>query len=530
VANIFKDPCAEAVIRARPAAAPCIASAEPWILAATILGSSMAFIDGTVVNVALPALQKTLNATVLDVQWVVEAYAVFLAALLLMGGSLGDRFGRRLIFCSGVALFALASIGCAAAQSVTQLIIVRAIQGVGGALLVPGSLALISVSFDENRRGQAIGTWSAFTAITTGIGPVIGGWLIEHVSWRAIFFLNLPLALVVLAIAYLRVPESRDESQSSKLDWPGAILTTVGLGALVYGLIESSRSGFGHPGVQTALMLGGLSLAALVLVEARSDDPMLPLALFHSRNFSGANLTTLFLYSALGGSMFFVPLNLIQVQGYSATAAGAAWLPLILIIFFLSRWSGGLVDRYGPKLPLVVGALIAALGYALFSLPGVGGSYWTTFFPAFMVLGLGMAVSVPPLTTTVMNAVPRSKAGVASGVNNAISRMGGLLGVAVLGIVIQHAFNHKLDHYFAQLDVPAAVRRSIQEQRIRLAGAELPSNVDAQTRAVLRQAINESFIFGFGLVMTAAAGLALASALSAFLIIEGKAVQGPPLH
>ena len=518
--NIFPPPCDDGVISARRTVVPCARVSEPWILAATILGSSMVFIDGTVVNVALPALQKNLNATVLDVQWVVESYALFLAALLLAGGALGDRFGRRRVFCSGVALFALASIGCGLAASVDHLIVARALQGVAGALLVPGSLAIISASFDQERRGQAIGTWSGFTAITAGIGPVMGGWLIEHVSWRAVFFINVPLALVVLLITLLHVPESRADEANTPLDWPGTALATLGLGALVYGLIESSSAGFAHPLVLATLVGGALALAVFFLVEARSQHPMLPLALFQSRNFSGANLLTFFLYTALGGGMFFLPLNLIQVQNYSATAAGAAWLPFIVILFLLSRWSGGLVKKYPAKVPLVLGPTIAALGYGLFMIPAVGGSYWLTFFPAMVVLGIGMAVSVAPLTTTVMNAVPEKHAGVASGVNNAVSRIAGLLGIALLGIVVVHSFNRELDRRLAALPLSAEVRREFDAQRVKLAGAELPSRADQRSRLALKQAIDESFVFSFRLVMLAALCLALAGAFLAFIMIE----------
>lgn len=519
------QPCDEAVIKSRAAAAPCSKSAGSWILAATILGSSMAFIDGTVVNVALPALQKNLNATVVDVQWVVEAYALFLAALLLAGGSLGDHFGRKRVYTIGVGLFALASVWCGLAPNISQLIIARAAQGVGGALLVPGSLAIISASFGEEDRGKAIGTWSGFTAITAAIGPVMGGWLIEHVSWRAVFFINAPIALIVLALVFLHVPESRDED-SQGLDWLGATLATVALGGIVYGLIESSRLGFKSPAILTALIGGVLTAIAFVIVEARqgkAGNPMLPLKLFKSTNFSGANLLTLFLYTALSGALFFLPLNLIQVQGYSATAAGAALLPFIVIMFLLSRWSGGLIKRYGAKLPLVIGPIVAATGFALFTLPGVAaGTYWVTFFPAVVVLGLGMAVSVAPLTTTVMNAVDQNRAGVASGINNAVSRTAGLLAIAVLGIVMLHTFNAELDRRLQTLGTTPEVRQALDQQRTRLAAAEVPASVEPALGVILKQAINESFVKGFRRVTMVCGGLALLSGLSAWWLIEGR--------
>ncbi len=501
---------------------------HPWILAATILGSSMAFIDGTVVNVALAALQKDLNATVLDVQWVVESYALFLAALLLVGGTLGDFYGRRRIFLIGVSIFAGASMWCGVAPNVTQLIIARAVQGIGGALLVPGSLAIISASFDEDRRGQAIGTWSGFTAITAAFGPVLGGWLIENVSWRAIFFLNVPIAIAVVLISFRHVPETRDTHRHGRLDWLGAASATAGLGSLVFGLTESSRLGFENWIVISTLILGAVLLIVFVLVESRTSNPLLPLSLFRSTNFTGANILTLFLYTALSGALFFLPLNLIQVQGYSATAAGAATLPFVLIIFALSRWSGGLLKRYGAKLPLVVGPLLVTAGFALFVRLSLGGSYWTTFFPAVVMLGLGMAISVAPLTTTVMGSVPQDRAGVASGINNAVSRTAGLLSIAVLGIVMVQTFNSSLDRQLDALSIPAEARQAIDQQRIRLAGAMIPDSVEAETRMKLKQAISDSFLDGFRRVMMIAAGLAILSSLVSWLMIDGKDGKAKP--
>jgi EmrB/QacA subfamily drug resistance transporter len=520
--NLLKPPCDEGVIAGTKDATPCGKTRGRWILAATILGSSMVFIDGTVVSVALPALQSNLNATSVDVQWVVEAYALFLAALLLLGGSLGDHFGRRRIYAIGVVLFALASIWCGLAPNISQLIAARAVQGVGGAMLVPGGLAIISASFPESERGQAIGTWSGSTAMTTALGPVIGGWLIEHVSWRAVFFLNIPLALAVLIIVARHVPESRNEEKGQKLDLTGATLATLSLGAIVYGLIESSRLGLQSHVVILVLTAGAVCFAVFILVEARVSQPMMPLGLFRSRNFAGANLLTLFLYAALAGTLYFMPLNLIQVQGYTATAAGAATLPFILIMFVLSRWSGGLVKRYGARRPLVVGPIIAAAGFALFLRPGSAGNYFSTFFPAVVVLGLGMAISVAPLTTTVMNSISEDHAGIASGVNNAVSRTAGLLAVAVFGLIMFQAFNSCLEQRLNLIPIPVEVRQSLNAERLKLAAAEIPGSVSEEMRVNIKQAINDCFIFGFRRVMLVGALLALSGSLLAWLTIRSR--------
>jgi EmrB/QacA subfamily drug resistance transporter len=516
-----KQPCDEAVVRSVSSMAPCKAQSQAWVLAATILGSSMAFIDGTVVNVALPALQSSLHATVVDVQWVVESYGLFLAALLLIGGAMGDSFGRRTIFLLGTVVFAAASIACGLSSNISQLIIARSFQGVGAAFLVPSSLAIISASFDEKSRGQAIGTWSGFTAMTMALGPVLGGWLIQHASWHWAFFINVPIAAAVIAISLWHVPESRS-STPQKADWLGAAAATIGLGGIVFGFVESANLGWRHPLVFGSLLIGFGALIAFVFVEKRAASPMVPLSLFKSRSFSGANLLTLLLYAALGIFFFLVPMNLIQVQKYSTSAAGAAALPLILLLFFLSRWSGSLVARFGPKLPLIVGPLIATASFLLFAVPSVGGSYWTTFFPAFLVLGLGMAVSVAPLTTVVMSSVDQARAGTASGINNAVSRVAGVLAVAVFGIVIVGAFSYRLQLSLAGLNLAPAVLHQVQSSVIRLASLEVPAGLDPPTSSAIRDAIAHAFVFAFRLVMLLCAALAVASAAVASRLIPSR--------
>src|SRR5712692_597615 len=512
----MKSPCDEAVLKSALAIAPCRAEAGSWVLVAAVVGSSMAFIDGTLVNVALPALQTNLGATVVDVQWVVESYGLFLGALILVGGSTGDLFGRRRMFLAGVTVFAIASACCGLAVTIRQLVIARAAQGVGAAFMVPGSLSIISASFDEKDRGRAIGTWSGFTAITTALGPVLGGWLIQHASWRWAFFINLPLAAAVVAVSLRYVPESRSAS-ARRIDWPGTLLATLGLAGLVTGFIDSARFGWAHPFVLGTLIIGSICLLVFPVVEAKTNSPMFPMSLFKSRAFSGANLFTFFLYSALGIFFFLFPLNLIQVHGYSATAAGAAALPLILLMFVLSPWSGGLVSRYGPRLPLIVGPLIAAAGFLLFATPSLGGSYWVTFFPGFVVLGIGMAVSVAPLTTVVMGSVNQDSAGTASGINNAVARIAGLLAIAVLGIVVVKAFSSHLNYSLAHLTLPPGILRAVRSNEIQLAGLQLPAGLDANTATVIRASVSQAFVFAFRLVMLICAGLSMASAAVARL-------------
>jgi EmrB/QacA subfamily drug resistance transporter len=517
---IGKPPCDEAAILHGAAPRPCAAAKQRWTLVAAILGSSLAFIDGTVVNVALPAIQRALNASAAQAQWVVESYALLLAALLLVGGVLGDRFGRRRIFMLGVAVFALASLACGLSASAERLIAARAVQGVGAALLVPGSLALISATFPRAERGRAIGIWSAFSGITAAIGPVIGGTLIDHASWTWAFIVNVPLGVVLLAICAVKVPESRGAPGDEPIDLAGAALATVALTGIVFGFIEAPQRGWTDVRVAAAALAGGLALAAFVRVETRRRAPMLPLALFRERNFAGANLLTLLLYAALGGGLFFFPLNLIQVQGHGATFAGAALLPFIAIMFVLSRWAGTLVDRFGPRGPLVIGPCIAALGFAGFIVPSVNADYWRSFFPAVCVLGLGMAITVAPLTTTVMNAVGPELAGTASGINNAVSRVAALLAIAVLGLVMAWAFDAHLARGLRAVQAPPDVAQALLAQRQKLAGLSLPEGLPAPLAAQLEHAVGAAFVAGFRWVMGVCAALSLLSALSAWGFIR----------
>jgi EmrB/QacA subfamily drug resistance transporter len=475
----------------------------------------MTFIDGTVVNVALPALQAGLNATITDVQWVVEAYTLFLSALILVGGSMGDQFGRKRVFLLGVVSFTAASILCGFATSARVLIIARALQGIGAAFLVPGSLAIISATFSDADRGRAIGTWSGFSAMATAVGPVIGGWLIQHVSWRAAFFLNVPIAIIVVELSIRFMKESRDPSRSVGIDWRGATLGVLGLGGIVFGLLEWTPLGPGNPLVFGSLAAGAVCLALLVVVERRAPNPMLPLHLFRSRTFTLANILTLLLYGALGVVMFLLPLDLIQVQHYSATQAGAALVPLAVIMFSLSRWAGGLVARIGPRLPLSIGPAIAAVGVVLFASGGVGGSYWSTVFPAICLLGFGMTITVAPLTTTVMGAVDTVHAGVASGINNAVARVAGLLAIAIFGVLLVRRFDAQVRPRLDRLALPADVRGRIYSELPKMAGARIDSvAIDPRQRVAVERTIDDAFVSGFRLVMFGAATLALIAAAS----------------
>jgi EmrB/QacA subfamily drug resistance transporter len=486
-----------------------------WVLTATILGSSLVFIDSTVVGLALPVIQRELGATALQMQWVVEAYTLVLGALMLLCGALGDRYGRKRIFVAGIAVFALGSIFCGIAPSIHLLIAARVLQGIGGTMLAPASLAILAACFSGDERGKAIGTWSGLTAVAATIGPVLGGIIIDHFGWRWVFFINIPIAAAVITIALLHVPESRDDEATGTLDVLGSLLITAALGLVVYAFVTSGSTGWTIVTMAT-LVCGVVAFGIFLRVESVVKQPILPLAIFASRAFSGLNAMTFLLYGALGALFYFLPFVLIQVDGFSATMAGFASLPFIVIIVALSRYSGGLVYRLGARTMLTIGPAVAALGFAGFAfLPDL--HYWPGIFPSMVLFGIGMGLTVAPLTTTLLGSVSPSHVGLASGINNAVSRIAGLLAIAVLGAMLAFAFTARLETHMAAAALPQSERASIRAQKDALAGARFSIPRD---EALVKQAYLEAF----RTVAAAGALLAALSALTAALTL-GTSIQ-----
>ena len=495
-----RGPCDAGQVHGAPTSAGGLSSARKrWVLAATVLGSSLTFIDGSALGVALPAIQRDLSAGPAAVQWVSNAYLLTLGALVLIGGAAGDRFGRRLVFLIGVAVFALASIGCALAPTVELLIAARAVQGIGAALLTPGALAVIGSAFPPEERGKAFGTWAGAGALFGMIGPLVGGWLADQADWRFIFWINLPLAALTALVTLTAVPESRDP-EARGLDWIGALLATTGLGALTWALTAAPDLGWSHPGILGGLVGGGVLLAAFLFAEARERHPMMPLGLFRSPVFSGINLLTLLLYFALGGAMFFLPYELIRVHGWSATLAGAAMLPFAVVMGLFSGLAGKLADRFGAKLSLGLGPILAGVGLALLARPAPGAGYVDGPLAGMTVMAVGMTLAVGPLTAAVMGAVPPGHTGVASGVNNAVARVAGLLAIALLGVILSAVF-------VALSDAPGA--------RARL--GEVMAGADLEEGAIL------AFHRAFQAVILTCAGLAMLAGLVGALTAPKRA-------
>jgi EmrB/QacA subfamily drug resistance transporter len=495
-----------------------------------VLATSMAFIDVTALNVALPALQVALDASAAELLWVVNAYGVPLTGLLLLAGALGDQRGRRRVFALGIGVFALASLLCGLAPSAAALVAARALQGAGSALMIPASLALIAASFPAERLGRAVGAWSACSVVAMAIGPVLGGALAERGLWRGVFFLNLPLALVALALV-ARVPESRapaavsppNEAAPPALDLAGAVLALAALASLSYACIAGPARGLGAPPVAGVLAAGLVALLVFLRVEARSAHPLLPLGLFRSREFAVANALTLLLYTAFHGMMLFVPLNLVQVQGYGALEAGLAQLPVLLLLVLFSPLAGRIVDRRGPRLPLVAGTALACLGFVAFHASGLSAGpsdYAARFLPAFLGLGAGLGLCMAPLSTMVLTSVGRGRFALASGVNSTLSRLAGVLAVALFGALAQGSFRRALEAESRALS--SSARAALQAQAGRLAAAELPTSSDVAEREAVERAIARSFVTAFADVSLLGAGLSGAGTLLALLALPRR--------
>ncbi|WP_425389639.1 MFS transporter [Ekhidna sp.] len=498
-----------------------------WTLISTILASSMAFIDSTALNVILPSLQKDLSATGSDLFWVLNSYLLMLASLIIVGGSLGDKRGRVKVFKFGILIFTLGSAACGLSQDIFQLIIFRSIQGIGGALMIPGSLAIISAVFSKEEKGKAIGTWSAATTIVTVCGPVLGGALADIGLWRLIFFINVPLGILSFFALHYKVPESK-EPGASKVDWWGAALLTFSLAALTFGFLEMPEMGYQHPVVIISLAIGLILLVIFITAEKRVHEPMVPLSLFKNKTFSGVNLLSFFLYAALGATMLFLSLNIIQVQGYSQFQAGLTFLPFSAMMILVARRMGSLSDKYGPRRFLIIGPAITGVGMYWLSTIGMTAGpseYWSTFFPSFLTFALGMSITVVPLTTAVMACVDESKSGIASGINNSVTRISGTFINAILGAFAIFLFAKYVQADINALDISTEQKELIIEETAQLGEALAPEQLKSPLSENVNRVYDMSFIKTYQWVERLSAVLAWISALIAVFMVEGRKVR-----
>jgi len=493
-------------------------------MVSAILASSMAFIDSTALNVVLPALQKSLNASGADLFWILNAYLLMLASLILIGGSLGDKLGRKKIFMAGIFIFIIGSTACGLSPGVIYLIIFRILQGVGGALMIPGSLSLISSSIDGKERGKAIGTWSAFTTVVTVGGPVLGGALADAGLWRYIFFINVPIGIAALIILWFKVNETSDKNADKGIDYTGAACIALGLALLTFGFLRIPAVGFG-PQVYISLVGGLLLLIMFIVIENKSSHPIMPLHLFANATFSGANLLTFFLYAGLGAGMLFMSLDLVQVQGYSQFQSGLTFLPFTILMISFARLAGSLADKLGPKLFLVAGPCVAGLGLLILSfIKQTNGptDYWTTFLPGVLVFGLGMSLTVSPLTTAVMGSVNDQFSGTASGVNNAMTRISGVFANAIFGALAVLFYSGALQQQIQHINIEPKQKQEIMAQAANLGNAKIPQGIDQAIKPKITQAYHYGFIHAYANILRLSAGLAFLGALMALLFVKKK--------
>lgn len=505
--------------------------AGKWIMASAILASSMAFIDATALNVVLPALQQGLKATGADLFWILNAYLLMLASLILIGGAMGDKLGRKKVFMYGIFIFILGSAACGLSGSVLMLVICRVLQGVGGALMIPGSLSLISSSINPPERGKAIGTWSAFTTVVTMGGPILGGALADAGLWRYIFFINVPIGIIALLMLAFKVNEVRDEDSKAGLDFPGAVTIVLALALITFGFLRVPTVGLGNIEAYGSLIGGLLFLILFIIIEIKSDNPMMPLKLFNNSTFSGANLLTFFLYAGLGAGMLFLSLNLVQVQGYSQLQSGLTFLPFTVLMISIARFAGGLADKHGPRLFLIAGPALAGSGLLILSFvkqTAGPSAYWTTFFPGVLVLGLGMSFTVAPLTAAVMTSVSDHFSGTASGINNAMTRISGVFANAIFGALAVLLFSGALQQDLQKTSFNTKDKQLIMQQTKDLGNAKVPPTLNADKQQIEKY-FHEGFISAYANIMRISAGLGYLGALMALLFIYNKQLEKPKI-
>lgn len=502
--------------------------AGKWVMVSTILASAMAFIDGTALNVVLPALQKSLNASGTDLFWILNAYLLMLASLILIGGSLGDKLGRKKVFMVGIGLFLIGSAACGFSDSVIVLVACRIIQGIGGALMIPGSLSLISASINEKEKGKAIGTWSAFTTVVTMGGPILGGALADAGLWRYIFFINLPIGVIALLMLWFKVDESIDNGADHALDYPGAVAIALGLALLTFGFLRIPVVGWVNWQAYGSLIVGTILLIIFIVIQRKSKNPMMPLQLFNNLTFTGANLLSFFLYAGLSAGMLFLSLNLVQVQGYSQLQSGLTFLPFTLLMITIARFAGSLADKYGPRLFLIFGPATAGLGLFMLSfIKQTDGpsAYWTTFFPSVLVFGLGMSFTVAPLTTTVMGSAEAQLSGTASGINNAVTRIAAVFANAIFGVLAVLFFSGALADQIKSINLDKSQQQTVMTQAINLGNAKVPASLITPGKEEVQKAYNQSFISAYSSIMRISAVLGLMGGLMGFAFVQNTAVK-----
>jgi len=495
-----------------------------WVLVVAIIGTGMPFIDSTGVNTILPVLQNELGAKITQAQWIIESYALMVSSLILFGGALGDKYGRKKIFIIGLIMFALCSLWCGLAPTTNNLILARAFQGIGGALLIPASLALLTVSFDARTRVRAFGIWSAFVAVTTALGPILGGWMAEAYTWRYVFLINIPVSILLLPLLITKVKNDSD-LRPIKLDLVGAVLVSLGLGLFVFGLIESPNMGYTDIRVIGSIAAGLIMGALFVYYERRVDEPLVPMMLFRSRTFTGANIVSFLFWFSWNAVIFYVPFGFIQLHGYSALEFAISFLPGFAALLILATISGELVSKLGVKSLLMTGIFMVSIAFYLFSVPGIETEYRSDWLLPILLMGGGVGLSSSPMVSAVVGSHDKIYSGLVSGINNAVGRIAGLLGIAILGLIGINLFNFHLDKHLADIALDPASLDFLKNERIKFTAAQIPEWLDRETADLVQFSLKNSFHTTFSFVMKLCAGICFVGSVLAYLLIDDSKIQ-----